>query len=79
MVFKNILENITDFFSHKNTKQKNRKVKRPLNQLTQGLVYLQNKQQKFNELNNSSILMEQFNTDKLDDVSQNELTKESQS
>tara|TARA_B100001063_G_C16777284_1_gene566655 strand:+ start:1395 stop:2489 length:1095 start_codon:yes stop_codon:yes gene_type:complete len=74
MVFKNILENITDFFSDKNTKQKNRKVKRPLNQLKQGLVYLQNKQQKFNELNNSSILMEQFNNDKLDDVSQNELT-----
>ena len=50
MVFKNILENITDFFSDKNTKQKNRKVKRPLNQLTQGLVYLQNKQQKFIKL-----------------------------
>jgi len=72
MVFTNILENITDLFSDKK-KEQHKKIQVPLNQLAQGLKYLQNKQHKFNELSNTSLLLEQFKTDKLDNVSADEL------
>ena len=72
MVFSKMLKNITDLFFDENKVQK-QKTKQPLNQLSQGLVYLQNKQKKFNELTNSSLLLEQFDTKNLDDVSRREL------
>ena len=72
MVFTQLIENITDLFSGK-TKNENRKNKIPLNQLTQGLTYLQNKQNKFNELDKKSLLLEQFDTSALDETTQNEL------
>ena len=72
MVFSKILENITDLFSDKK-KVNDKKVRVPLNQLAQGLTYLQNKQNKFNELSNSSLLLEQFKTDKLDETSNKEI------
>ena len=44
MVFTQLLENITDLFSGKTKNENNRKNEIPLNQLSQGLTYLQNKQ-----------------------------------
>lgn len=72
MVFTQLLENIQKYF----TVEKDENIKKnraPLNQLSQGLTYLQNKQNKFNTLSKKSILMEQFNTSKLNDVTQKEL------
>ena len=73
MVFTQLLENITDLFSGKTKNENNRKNKIPLNQLSQGLTYLQNKQNRFNEINNNSSLFEQFDTSALDETTQNEL------
>ena len=73
MVFTQLLENITDLFSGKTKNENNRKNKIPLNQLSQGLTYLQNKQNRFNEINNKSSLFEQFDTSALDETTQNEL------
>jgi hypothetical protein len=72
MVFTKILENITDLFSDQK-KEQHKKIQVPLNQLAQGLTYLQNKQLQFNKLNSTSLLLEQFKTDKLDNVSADEL------
>jgi len=72
MVLKHLLENITDLFSEKTNN--NKKNKRSINQLSQGLTYLQNKQRNFKQLSDSSILLENFDTGKLDQVSRNELT-----
>ena len=72
MVFTQLLENIQKYF----TTEKDENIKKntvPLNQLTQGLTYLQNKKNKFNTLSKKSLLMEKFDTSKLDDVSQKEL------
>ena len=74
MVFTEILKNITDLFNDTKNDEKNKKIHVPLNQLSQGLTYLQNKQNKFNSLNKTSLLLEQFNTEKLDNVSQQELS-----
>lgn len=73
MVFTQLLENITDLFSGKTKNENNRKNEIPLNQLSQGLTYLQNKQNRFNEINNKSSLLEQFDTSALDETTQNEL------
>jgi hypothetical protein len=73
MVFTQLVENITDLFSGKTNNKHNKRNSIPLNQLAQGLTYLQNKQTKFNELSNNSLLLEQFDTSKLDETTQNEL------
>ena len=63
MVFTQLLENIQKYFTVEKDEniKKNRK---KLNQLTQGLTYLQNKQNKFNTLSKKSLLIEQFDTTK---------------
>ena len=54
MVFSEILENISDMFKQKNTEQE-KKVTIPLNQLSQGLTYLNNKNT-FDKLSKTSLL-----------------------
>ena len=72
MVFSEILENISDMFKQKNTEQE-KKVTIPLNQLSQGLTYLNNKKNTFDQLSKTSLLLEQFDTSKLDNVSKKEM------
>ena len=72
MVFSEILENISDMFKQKNTEQE-KKVTIPLNQLSQGLTYLNNKKNTFDKLSKTSLLLEQFDTSKLDNVSKKEM------
>ncbi len=73
MVFTKILKNITDIFKQKNTEHE-RKVTNPLNQLSQGLTYLNNKKMTFDKLSKNSLLLEQFDTSKLDAASQKEIS-----
>ena len=72
MVFSKILENISDLFKEKNTEHE-KQVTIPLNQLSQGLTYLNNKKNTFDQLSKNSILLEQFDTSKLDNVSKKEM------
>lgn len=72
MVFSEILENISDMFKQKNTEHE-KKVTIPLNQLSQGLAYLNNKKNTFDQLSKTSLLLEQFDTSKLDNTSKKEL------
>lgn len=72
MVFSKIFENL---FKSQNTDYRSdneKKNKVAINQLEQGLIYLNNKKSAFNSLKKTSILLEQFDTSKLNDVSEKE-------
>ncbi len=73
MVFSELLDNITNAFQN-NPPSVNVAHKAAINELQQGMVLLNNRRAVLNNLKRKSSLLEGFDTSKLDNVTQNELS-----
>ena len=74
MVFSEFIDNIT---GHLSSEKKNIQVElnesQAINELQQGMILLNNRKKSIHKLKNKLLLIENFDTTKVDNVSQNEL------
>ena len=74
MVFSEFIDNITGLMSPEKQKMQARlNESQAINELQQGMVLLNNRKKSINKLKNKLLLIENFDTTKLDNVSQSEL------